>query len=213
LNSLIKRKENIIYNGIDDYFDNITINDLKPNSWKVPIGGGFYGKEEVKEVIKCYLHGSLSIQKPVMEFERKFSEYIGTDYGVAVNSGTSANILALNSLMDAGYLKKGDEVALPATTFITVATPIIQLGLVPVYIDIDPETLNINIDELRKAILDKKRNIECVMAVHTLGNPVDMTRIMELTEHRGIQVIEDCCEAHGAEWGGKKIGSYGIIST
>ena len=81
-----KVKEDIVYKSIEDYFDAVSLEDLKPNSWKVPIGGGFYGYEEVKEVVKCYLRGSLSIQKPVMEFEKQFSEYIGTKYGFATNS-------------------------------------------------------------------------------------------------------------------------------
>ena len=205
--------EKSIYESITKYFDTVSVKDLRPNSWKVPIGGGYYGAEEVNEVVKCYLHGSLSIQTPVIEFENKFSNYIGTNYGIATNSGTSANILALNALIESGDLKAGDEVALPATTFISVATPIIQLGLVPVYIDIEPHTLNIDIDELENAIRNPERNIKCAMIVHTLGNPANMTKIMQIAEHLDIKIIEDCCEAHGAEWNGKKVGSFGIIST
>ena len=103
----IEKKEAQIYENVKEYFDNVSVQDLKPSSWKVPIGGGFYGADEVNDVIRCYLHGSLSIQKPVMNFEDEFSRYVGTKYGVACNSGTSANILALNALLDAGYLKKG----------------------------------------------------------------------------------------------------------
>ena len=209
----IKEKEKEIYKNIKEYFDLISIKDLKPSSWRVPIGGGFYGADEVNGAVECYLHGSLSIQKSVASFENEFSKYVGTKYGIATNSGTSANILALNALMDAGYLKKGDEVAVPATTFISVVTPIIQLGLVPVYIDVRLDTLNIDPNELKKAIQDKSRSIKCVIVVHTLGNPADMTRIMEIANRKNIKIIEDCCEAHGAEWGGKKVGSYGIIST
>jgi len=205
--------EKSIYKSITKYFNTVSVKDLRPNSWKVPIGGGYYGAEEVNEVVKCYLHGSLSVQTPVIEFENKFSNYIGTKYGVATNSGTSANILALNTLLETGQLKPGDEVALPATTFISVATPIIQLGLVPVYIDIEKHTLNIDIDELEEAILNPERNIKCVMVVHTLGNPADMSRIMQIANKSNVLVIEDCCEAHGAEWNGKKVGSFGIMST
>ena len=208
-----KEKEEQIYKSIEEYFELTSIKDLKPSSWRVPIGGGFYGADEVNEVIKCYLHGSLSIQKSVTEFENAFSKYVGMGHGIATNSGTSANILALNALMDAGYLKAGDEVAVPATTFISVVTPIIQLGLVPVYIDVELDSLNISPNELEKAIDDKNRNIKCVIVVHTLGNPADMSRIMEITARQNVEVIEDCCEAHGAEWDGRKVGSYGIIST
>ena len=131
----VKEKEDKIYNNIKDYFDSVSINDLKPISWKVPIGGGVYGAEEGNAVVECYLHGSLSIQKPVIEFENNFSQYIGTKYGVAVNSGTSANILALDTLIKNGKLNKGDYVVVPSTTFISVATPVLQLGLIPLYVD------------------------------------------------------------------------------
>jgi len=206
-------QQNKIYDNIKEYFDTVSMKDIRPNSWRVPIGGGFYGHEEVNAVVKCYLNGSLSIQKPVMEFENKFSNYIGTKYGIATNSGTSANILALNALIDAGYLELGDEVALPATTFISVATPILQLGLVPVYVDVEADTLNIDLDEFKKLVDDEDRNIKCVMIVHTLGNPVDMNRVNTIINNKDIQVIEDCCEAHGAECDGKKVGSYGIMLT
>jgi len=212
MNKIIKQKENIIYDNIEDYFDNVSINDLKPNSWKVPIGGGFYGAEEVNAVVKCYLHGSLSIQKLVVEFENNFSKYIGTKYGIAVNSGTSANILALDSLIKKGKLKKGDYVIVPSTTFISVVTPVLQLGLVPVYVDIDMNTLNLDLDELLDVIENEPR-VKCIMAVHTLGNPLDMTTLMEMVDGTDIQVIEDCCESHGAEWNGQKIGSFGVMST
>ena len=117
MEKIIQEKEKEIYKNIEEYFNLVSIKDLKPSSWRVPIGGGFYGADEVNDVVKCYLQGSLSIQKSVSDFENKFSDYVGTRYGIATNSGTSANILALNALLDAGYLKVGDEVAIPATTF------------------------------------------------------------------------------------------------
>ena len=132
-----------IYTNIQKYFESISLEDLKPSKWKFPIGGGFYDHNEVNSVIECYLNGSLSIQKPVVEFEENFSTYIGCKYGVATNSGTSANILALNTLIESGDLMVGDKVAIPATTFISVATPILQLGLVPVYVDVK-EDLNMD---------------------------------------------------------------------
>ena len=204
-------KEKLVYSAVQDYFNEVSIEDIKPNSWRVPIGGGFYGAEEVNAVLECYLHGSLSIQKPVIEFEKNFSKYIGMKYGVAANSGTSANILALDTLIKRGKLVKGDRVIVPSTTFISVATPVLQLGLIPVYVDIEKETLNLDLDKLQDAVETHKP--KCIMAVHTLGNPMNMTRLMDIVKDTDIQVIEDCCEAHGAEWGGQKIGSFGVMST
>jgi|TARA_R110002012_G_scaffold249910_5_gene427563 CDP-6-deoxy-D-xylo-4-hexulose-3-dehydrase len=203
--------ETKIYNAIEEYFNNVSNDDLKPSNWKVPIGGGYYDHNEVAAVVECYLHGSLSIQKPVVRFEKAFSDYVGNKHGVACNSGTSANILALNTLLESGDLKKGDEVAMPATTFISVATPVLQLGLKPVYIDVEKDSLNIDVDELEASL--STGNIKCVMVVHTLGCPADMTRIMKLAKEHDIRIIEDCCEAHGAKHSGQMVGSFGDIST
>ena len=200
-----------IYTNIQKYFESISLEDLKPSKWKVPIGGGFYDHNEVNSVIECYLNGSLSIQKPVVEFEENFSTYIGCKYGVATNSGTSANILALNTLIESGDLMVGDKVAIPATTFISVATPILQLGLVPVYVDVK-EDLNMDMQELKRALLFED-NIKCVMIVHTLGFPADMETLVKLSKEYNFKIVEDCCESHGASINGKKIGSYGDIST
>ena len=200
-----------IFQNIKKYFETISIEDIKPSKWKVPIGGGFYGHDEVNSVLECYLNGSLSIQKPVVEFEKNFASYIGCNYGVATNSGTSANILALNTLIESGDLMPGDKVAIPATTFISVVTPILQLGLVPVYVDVKKD-LNMNMDELRKVLLFED-GIKCVMIVHTLGFPADMSHLLKLSAEHNFKIIEDCCESHGAAIEDKKIGSYGDIST
>jgi dTDP-4-amino-4,6-dideoxygalactose transaminase len=148
-------KKKKIFNQVKNYFKDIDPKTTKPSKWKVPIGGGYYNSKEVNSVINCYLKGHLSTQIPVNEFENRFSKYIGLKYAVATNSGTSANILALNTLIENGDLKKGDKIAIPATTFISVATPIIQLGLIPLYIDIKKD-LNMDMDELSIAL--KKYN-------------------------------------------------------
>ena len=96
---LIKRK---IFDCIVEYFEHVDPNDLRPSNWKVPIGGGFYDDREVNAVVDCYLNGSLSIQKSVNKFENAFSDYVGVKHGIACNSGTSANILALNALIETG---------------------------------------------------------------------------------------------------------------
>tara|TARA_Y100000310_G_scaffold313849_1_gene362659 strand:+ start:3345 stop:4628 length:1284 start_codon:yes stop_codon:yes gene_type:complete len=200
-----------IFENVTRYFQNISLDDIKPSKWKVPIGGGFYDQNEVNAVIDCYLNGSLSIQKPVAEFENSFASYIGCNHGIATNSGTSANILALNTLIEAGELMAGDKVAIPATTFISVATPILQLGLVPVYVDIK-EDLNMDMNELKRVLLFED-GIKCVMVVHTLGFPADIDSLLKLSVEHDFRIIEDCCESHGAEIKGKKIGSFGDIST
>jgi CDP-6-deoxy-D-xylo-4-hexulose-3-dehydrase len=203
--------ETELYNKLEEYFRQTNPKERHPSPFRVSVGGSFYDEKEVKAVLECYLKGWLSTQKKVVEFEKIFSDYIGTQYAVAVNSGTSANTLALNSLMEAGDLKRGDEVIVPATTFVTVATPIIQLGMVPVYVDVDANSLNINPKEIEKAINPGKT--KAIMVVHTLGRPADMAKIMEIAKNCNLKVIEDCCEAHGAEFYGKKVGTFGDLAT
>ena len=203
--------EDELYSKLEEYFKATDPKERHPSAFRVPIGGSFYDEKEVKAVLECYLKGWLSTQKKVVEFEKIFSDYIGINHAVAVNSGTSANILALNALMEAGDLKREDEVIVPATTFITVASPVIQLGMVPVYVDVDANTLNIDPKEIEKAINPGKT--KAIMVVHTLGYPADMDEIMEIAAKYNLKVIEDCCEAHGAMFMGKKVGTFGDLAT
>jgi CDP-6-deoxy-D-xylo-4-hexulose-3-dehydrase len=205
--------EKEIFEKISEYFSKLNNDDMRPTSWKAPIGGGYYDDKEVIESLKCLLHGKLSTQETVRAFEDEFSTYMGLEYGVAVNSGTSANILAINALLETGDLKLGDEVAIPATTYISVASPIVQLGLVPVYIDVELDTLNMDMALLEKELASSEHKIKAVMIVHTLGIPADMKKLMTLAKQHDLKVIEDCCEAHGAEFEGKRVGSFGDISA
>ena len=114
----------------------------------------------------------------------------------------------LNCLL--ALLEPGDEVIVPAATFASVASPVIQTGLKPVFVDVDKNSYNIDPKEVQKAISDKTK---VIMPVHSLGNPADIKAIMEIADEKGIYVVEDCCESHGAEVDGKKIGSFGHMST
>ena len=173
-----------IYNKVKEYFETADPRTRRPSRFRVSVGGSFYDEKEVQAVLECYFNGWLSTQKKVIEFENAFAEYIGVPYGVAVNSGSSANLLALNALLEAGDLKEGDEVIVPATTFVTVVSPIIQLGLIPVYVDVDPQTLNIDPKEIEKAIQPGKT--KAVMVVHTLGYPADMDAIMGIARANNL---------------------------
>ncbi len=169
-----------------------------------------YDEKEAKAILKNFLNGNISQGKNVKLFEKNFSKNIGCKYGIATNSGSSANLLALTALKNIYKLKNDDEVIIPASTFATVAMPIIQIGLKPVYVDIDLETLNLSIKELKKAITKRTK---VIMPVHTLGMPADMKAIIKIAKNKKILVFEDCCEAHGASIDKKKVGSFGIISA
>lgn len=146
-----------------------------------------------------YIGGS-----PVDSFEQQFAKYVGVSECVACNSGSDALYLALRAL----GIGHGDEVITTPFTFIATAEAISAVGATPVFVDIDAQTFNLNVDRLEAAITSKTR---AILPVHLFGQPVDMTRLMNVAESRGLAVIEDCAQAIGAAWAGRKVGSIGHI--
>ncbi|GAB4373883.1 MAG: DegT/DnrJ/EryC1/StrS family aminotransferase [Elainellaceae cyanobacterium] len=140
----------------------------------------------------------------VSEFEQQFSHYVGTQECIACNSGTDALFLALRSL-DIGA---GDEVITPPFTFIATAEMISATGAVPVFVDIDPQTFNLDLNQVEAAITSRTR---AIMPVHLFGQPVDMTQLMAIAKAHELWVIEDCAQATGATWAGQQVGSIGHI--
>jgi dTDP-4-amino-4,6-dideoxygalactose transaminase len=146
--------------------------------------------------------------KYVSEFEERFAELFGVKYGIAVSSGTDADALACAALYDFGA-KRGDEVIVPALSFVATGNAVFQAGLTPVFVDVDRETLNIEPDRIEERITPRTR---AIMPVHLMGKPADMDRIMAIARTYGLKVIEDAAEAHGAEYRGQKVGSIGDVS-
>lgn len=177
---------------------------------RVNVAWPVYDEKEVMGALEALLELRISQGPRVKQFEQNFAHYIGKKYAIAVNSGSSANLLALGALLQAGKLKKGDEVIIPATTFATVASPVLQLGLIPVYIDVEENSWNLDPREVEKAISKKTK---AIMVVHTFGNPADMTALKHIAKQHKLVLIEDCCEAHGARLGKRKVGSFGDVST
>lgn len=138
----------------------------------------------------------------VAQFEKEFARWNGARYAIAINTGTSALVLALK----AGGIEAGDEVIVPAVTFVASGTSVILANAIPVFVDIEPETYQISPDEVESAITDKTK---AIMPVHYGGYPADMDRITEIAKKHNLLVIEDAAEAHGSEWRGKKVGSIG----
>jgi CDP-6-deoxy-D-xylo-4-hexulose-3-dehydrase len=169
-----------------------------------------YDWREATRAIRTILGGWISQGPNVVDFEKDFAQYSGCQTGIAVNSGSSANLLALLALKEVYNLKEGDEVIIPAATFATVAMPIIQIGLVPVYVDVRRNTLNMDPEQIPRAI-SKKTKI--LMPVHTLGYPAPMTELAEAALQNHLVIFEDCCEAHGSTINGRKVGSFGEIAT
>ena len=201
-----------IYELIEEYFDyQEGKGQFIPNKTKIGVGFPCYDHKEIISAIDSLLDLRLSQGEKVEKFERDFSNYIGSKYGIAVNSGSSANLLAISALLKTDRVKPGSEVIVPAATFTTVVSPILQNGLIPVFVDVDRETYNIDPDEIKNAI---NENTGLIMTVHSFGCPADVEKILEIiSKENNIPVMEDCCEAHGASFKGKKVGTFGLIST
>ena len=145
----------------------------------------------------------------VAEFEQRFAEKFGYKHAIATSSGTDADICSCASLYDFGA-KRGDEIILPAACFVACANSILAAGFVPKFVDINIKTLNIDPEKIEAAITPKTK---AIMVVHTMGNPCEMDPIMKIAREHKLMVIEDSCEAHGAIYKGKVIGSMGDMGT
>jgi len=184
-----------------------------PGKSRVPLMVPSFGWEEVSDAMESLLTTWVTMGKKVAEFEKLFSGYIGMDHGLMVNSGSSANLVALSILTNPllkNPIKPGEEVIAPACTWSTTIFPIINVNALPVIVDVNPGTYDIIPEEIEKAITEKTR---AIMPVHLLGCPCDMKRIQEIADKHSLYVLEDTCESHGAEYHGKKVGSFGDIST
>ncbi|MCF7907781.1 MAG: DegT/DnrJ/EryC1/StrS family aminotransferase [Candidatus Omnitrophica bacterium] len=153
--------------------------------------------------------GMLSQGKYVREFEERFADLVGVKEAVAVSTGTEADTLALAVLYDFGA-KRGDEVIIPALSFVATGNAVLHAGFKPVFVDIQRETLNINPDEIEAAITKKTK---AIMPVHLMGKPAEMDRIIEIAKKHNLCVVEDAAEAHGAVYKGKNIGAWGDMAA
>jgi len=172
---------------------------------RVPYGFSYHGQEEINAVIKV-LKGNTAIGPNTKEFEQKISKMFGKKYGIMVNSGSSANLLAFELL----NLPKGSEVITPLLTFSTVVAPIIQKGLVPVFVDVDLDTYLINIEQVEKAI---NRKTKALMVPSLLGNIPNLERLSKIAKKHKLFLIEDSCDTLGATYKNHPTGKYSDIST
>ncbi|MDW8799685.1 lipopolysaccharide biosynthesis protein RfbH [Clostridium sp. A1-XYC3] len=185
-----------------------------PGETYIPASGKVLDEEDLANLIDASLDMWLTSGRYGNQFEKEFPKFLGTRHCSLVNSGSSANLVAVTALtshkLGDRRLKHGDEVITVAAGFPTTVAPIIQNGLVPVFVDVELETYNIKIDDLEKAISDKTR---AIILAHTLGNPFNLNKVMEFAEKYDLWVIEDNCDALGAKYGGKYTGTFGHIST
>jgi len=173
-----------------------------------------FDADEMQNGVRAVLDGWWTEGRFALEFEKKLASFLGVKYVALTNSGSSSNLVAFSSLMSPllkeRAIKPGDEIIAVAAGFPTTVNPIIQTGCIPVFVDIDLDTLNINPALIEKAITPKTK---AIMIAHSLGNPFDLDAIMAIAKKHKLWVIEDSCDALGAEWDDKKVGSIADIAT
>jgi CDP-6-deoxy-D-xylo-4-hexulose-3-dehydrase len=185
-----------------------------PGETIIPPSGKLVGEEELQNMVAASLDGWLTTGRFNAEFEKRLAAFLGVKYCLTVNSGSSANLVAFSTLTSPKLgdraIKKGDEVIGVAAGFPTTVNPIIQFGAIPVFVDVDIKTHNVNADLIEAAITPKTK---AIMLAHALGNPFNLAKVVELCKKYSLWLIEDTCDALGAEYNGQKCGTFGDIGT
>jgi CDP-6-deoxy-D-xylo-4-hexulose-3-dehydrase len=187
-------------------------------NFRLTLTANLLGKEEISAAKAVLDSGFLTMGKLCEQFERAFAAYIGVDHAVMVNSGSSANLLSLFALANPllavdgrrRRLRPGDEVIVPALAWSTSIWPVLQIGATPVFVDCDPQTLQLDPAAIQAAITPKTA---AIVVVHVLGGACNVADIRALAEQNGLWLIEDTCESLGVLWDGRKVGSYGDMGT
>jgi CDP-6-deoxy-D-xylo-4-hexulose-3-dehydrase len=179
---------------------------------KYPLASSTWDDNELKAIQKVIDKNMYTMGESVSQFEKDFATFVGSKYSVMVNSGSSANLLGVAALFytKKPKLKRGDEVIVPAVSWSTTYFPLYQYGLKLKFVDVDLQTLNFDLEQLKLAVTDKTRMI---LAVNLLGNPNDFDAIYDIIGNKDIILMEDNCESMGAEYKGKQTGTFGIVGT
>ena len=185
-----------------------------PGQSHVPVSGRVFDEQELELLVESSLDFWLTTGRFADQFEREFAKFVGVREAVLVNSGSSANLLAICALtserLGDRQLKPGDEVITLAAGFPTTVNPIVQNGLVPVFVDVDIPTFNVDISLLESALSERTR---AVIFAHTLGNPFDLDAVVAFAKKHNLWLIEDCCDALGSTYRGQKVGTFGDLAT
>ena len=183
------------------------------NKYFYPLIENPYRKSDINEALKVLKSRRLTIGPVTDKFQNSFTKKLGSNFSLMVNSGSSANLLALQCLINPyrkKRLKPGDEVLIPSLCWSTSLWPIIQSGLKPKFVDIDLDSLNINLNDLKKKITKKTK---AILIVHVLGNCVDMSELMRIVKKHNLILIEDTCESLGTKYKNKYLGTFGDFSS
>ncbi|MBI4575668.1 MAG: lipopolysaccharide biosynthesis protein RfbH [Planctomycetes bacterium] len=184
-----------------------------PGETQVHYAGRVFDERELQAAVDAAVDGWLTLGRHSVAFERAFARAMGRRRALLANSGSSANLLATGALCSASLerpLVPGDEVITPALTFPTTLNPILQYGLIPVFVDVEPGTLNLDAHLLEGALSVRTR---AVALPHTLGNTADLDVVTAFCQAHGLRLLEDCCDALGTTWGGRAVGTFGDVAT
>ena len=207
-------RKDIIQKTVQYYQTKFADKPFIPGKSRVNYAGRIFDDKEITNAVEASLDFWLTEGHFSEEFSEKIAEFLEVDHVLLTNSGSSANLLAFSALtsekLGEKRLKPGDEVISVAAGFPATVTPIIQYGLIPVFVDVEIPTYNIDIEMTKKAITSKTR---CIFLAHTLGNPFNIEAVMKLAEEYDLWVIEDNCDAFGSEYKGKKTGTFAHLST
>lgn len=204
-----------IINLVREYYaEAFPTHKFKPGETFIPVAGRVFDADELIHLVDAALDFWLTTGRFADQFEHEFAHFFGLRHAILVNSGSSANLLALSALTSPKLgklrLKPGDEVITVATGFPTTVNPIIQNRLVPVFVDIEVPTYNIDVSQIELALSDRTR---AIILAHTLGNPFDLDTVVAFAKRYDLWLIEDCCDAVGATYRGKMVGTFGHLAT
>jgi len=185
-----------------------------PDEASIPVAGRVFDSDELVHLVDAALDFWLTAGRYAVKFENEFARFLGVRHAVLCNSGSSANLLAVAALTSSRLgerqMRPGDEVITVAAAFPTTVFPIVQHGLTPVCVDVDLGTYNASADQIEAAITPRTR---AIMLAHTLGNPFDLDRVMQLVRRHDLWLIEDNCDALGSTWQGRRTGTFGHLAT
>jgi len=180
----------------------------------IPVSGKVFDHTEMQNIVDSALDAWFTTGRFNSKFERELSKFIGVKFALTVNSGSSANLVAISGLCAPEWgdraIKSGDEVITVAASFPTTINPLLSYGAVPVFVDVDAETHNIDVQYLEQARSEKTK---AVVIAHSLGNPFDLRTVKDFCDKYGYWLMEDCCDALGATYEGKHVGTFGHVAT
>jgi len=216
---IVKLKQEKLRNQIAALVDQYAATEFSPKEFEpgetvIPPSGKLIGAEELKNMVDASLDGWLTTGRFNEQFEKKLAEFIGVKHAITVNSGSSANLVAFSALTSSKLgdraIKRGDEVIGVAAGFPTTVNPIIQFGAIPVFVDVDKYTHNIDASKIEAAISPKTK---AIMLAHSLGNPFNLDQVTALCRKYELWLVEDCCDALGTTYKGQIVGTFGDIGT